>query len=347
MTKQYRFELIKGKPKETCPSCGKVRRYVRYIDKLSEKLLPYKYGRCDREQSCTYHLNPYADEYLKDELHDSSYKCISEIKPIVKPTSYINHEVVKQTHVSYDSNNFLLWLSSFMTDEDINQVCNQYKIGTSKHWNGATVFWQIDNMQKARSGKIMLFDIVNGKRVKKPFSYINWVHKVLKLDDFNLKQCYFGEHLINDNDQRNIAIVESEKTAIIASIYLSNYIWLASGSLNGINVEKSKILKGRTCYLFPDLGAVQKWGEKAQTLNDLLPGTTFKVSYLLEDVSKEHQLEEGCDLADFLPQINRNNKSLITRKKPQYKQSFSTIGEVLDFIQNSCPRLAKSFDLVE
>ncbi len=347
MTKLYRFELTKGKPKETCPSCGKARRYVRYVDKITGELLPYKYGRCDREQSCTYHLNPYADEYLKDELQEADFKSIIINQPIEKPASYIKHEIMKQTLGSYDANNFLLWLSTFMTDKDIKQICRQYKVGTSKHWSGSTVFWQIDNNQKVRSGKIMLFDETNGKRVKEPFSYINWVHKVLKLDDFNLKQCYFGEHLINDNDQRNIAIVESEKTAIISSIYLSNYIWLASGSLNGINVEKSKVLKGRTCFLFPDLGAAKKWEEKAGILNELLPGTTFKVSYLLEDVSREYELEQGCDLADFLPQINRKEQNSISITKPKSKQSFSTFGEVVDFIESSCPRLAKSFGLVE
>ncbi|MCU4158380.1 hypothetical protein J1N10_20580, partial [Carboxylicivirga sp. A043] len=342
----YRFELVKGKPKEACPSCGKARRYVRYIDKETGKLLPYKYGRCDREQSCTYHLNPYTDEYLKDELKESDFHCISKPELINKPASYINHDVMTRTLTSYDSNNFLLWLSSFMTKEDIKQVCNKYNIGSSKHWTGSTVFWQIDNKQKVRSGKIMLFNKANGKRVKKPFSHINWVHKVLKLDDFNLKQCYFGEHLITDKDLRDVAIVESEKTAIIASIYLSNYIWLASGSLNGINVEKSKILKERTCFLFPDLGAVEKWEEKAQVLNDFLPNTTFKVSYLLEDISNEYELEQGCDLADFLPQINRNVKALLPDKQPQYKQSFSTFGEVFDFIKSSCPRLARAFGLV-
>lgn len=347
MSKQYRFELVKGKPKETCPSCEKSRRYVRYIDITTGQLLPFKYGRCDREQSCTYHFNPYADEYLKDELIESDYKKQIPKKPIEKPPSFISHDIMRLTIGSYDTNNFILWLRSFLTQDDIKKVCLSYKIGTSKHWNGSTVFWQVDVRSQVRSGKIMLFDCSTGKRVKKPFSYINWVHKVLELDDFNLNQCYFGEHLINEDDQRDIAIVESEKTAIIASIYLPKFVWLASGSLNGINFEKSKILKGRTCYLFPDLGAAEKWEEKAKVLNDSIPDITFIVSYLLEDISKKYELDKGCDLADYLPRINRNTKNTIDANNHPRKQSFKTFGELFNFIEQSCPRLAKNMGITE
>jgi len=347
MKQEYRFELVKGKPKETCPSCRKARRYVRYIDVLTKQLLPNKYGRCDREQSCTYHLNPYSDEYLKDETIDFDIQLIAKSQPIEKPPSYVSYDIMKSTIGRYDSNYFTIWLHSFLTNKDIIQACQSYNIGTSKHWSGSTVFWQVDQKGKVRSGKVMLFDPSNGKRIKKPFSYINWVHKVLKQNNFNLKQCYFGEHLISNNDQRNIAIVESEKTAIIASIYLSDYIWLASGSLNGINTEKSKILKGRTCYLFPDLGAAAKWEEKASILNELLPTTKFIVSYLLEEVAKEYNLDQGCDLADFLPKINRHTTTFPPTNEVIQKKSFSTFGEVFDFIKENCPRLSKSLELTE
>ena len=35
----------------------------------------------------------------------------------------------------------------------------RYKVGTSKYWDGATVFWQTDNQNKIRTGKIMLTGI--------------------------------------------------------------------------------------------------------------------------------------------------------------------------------------------
>jgi hypothetical protein len=50
----------------------------------------------------------------------------------------------------------------------------------------------------------------------------------LKLPAFQLSQCLFGEHLLKDTETP-VAIVESEKTAIIASCYYPEFIWLACG----------------------------------------------------------------------------------------------------------------------
>lgn len=77
------------------------------------------------------------------------------------------------------------------------------------------------------------------------------------MPDFELKQCLFGEHLLRDK-AKPIAIVESEKTAIIASVYLPQFIWLAVGSLTNLNAEKCSVLKGRTVTLFPDLNGFEK-----------------------------------------------------------------------------------------
>ena len=50
-----------------------------------------------------------------------------------------------------------------------------------------------------------------------------------------------------------IAIVESEKTAVIASVLMPQYIWIAAGNINGLTLDKSSALKGRSVILFPDL----------------------------------------------------------------------------------------------
>ena len=108
-----------------------------------------------------------------------------------------------------------------------------YRVGTSKHWPGSCVFWQTDINGSVRTGKVMLYDADNGKRVKLPFNHVTWVHSLLKLPDFNLRQCFFGEHLLPMNRGKPVAIVESEKTALVAAYYLPEYVWLASGGKNG------------------------------------------------------------------------------------------------------------------
>jgi hypothetical protein len=106
----------------------------------------------------------------------------------------------------------------------------------------------------------------------------------------------FGEHLLIDKT-KPVAIVESEKTAVIASVYLPQFVWVAVGSLTNLNAEKCSILKGRTVTLFPDLNGFDKWSSKAKELSHL---ATFTVSDLLERKATEAERKQGFDLADYL-----------------------------------------------
>lgn len=142
----------------------------------------------------------------------------------------------------------------------------------------------------------MLYSPATGKRVKEPFNHINWVHKALKQPEFELRQCLFGEHLLIDKT-KPVAIVESEKTAVIASVYLPQFIWVAVGSLTNLNAEKCSILKGRIVTLFPDLNGFDKWSSKAKELSHL---AIFTVSDLLERKATEAEKKQGFDLADYL-----------------------------------------------
>ena len=108
------------------------------------------------------------------------------------------------------------------------KVFSLYHVGTSKHWLGASIFWQIDILGRIRAGKIMLYNKETGKRIKKPFPHITWLHKLIRLKDHELNQCLFGEHLLQQFPEKQIAIVESEKTAILAAAYLPKFNWLAA-----------------------------------------------------------------------------------------------------------------------
>ena len=97
-----------------------------------------------------------------------------------------------------------------------------------------------------------------------------------------------------------IAIVESEKTAIISSMYLPEFIWLACGSANNLNKAKTKALKGRNVVLFPDLKCFDLWNNKIPQLTSLV---TFRTSTLLKDKATETEKQQGLDLADYLINI--------------------------------------------
>jgi hypothetical protein len=220
---------------------------------------------------------------------------------------HIPAEVFKRSLQQYTENNFVKFLFGLFGAEITVQLIEKYCIGTSKHWRGATIFWQIAE-DGIRTGKIMLYNPDSGKRVK---DKINWVHSVLKVENFNLKQCFFGQHLLRNNT-KPVAIFESEKTAVIASVYFPRMICIACGGLYGLTSEKCKVLQGRTVILYPSLSApkpgqlsaFETWSEKAKEIEKLLPGTRVAVSTLLEERATEAERQDGLDLADCLIRLD-------------------------------------------
>ena len=146
----------------------------------------------------------------------------------------------------------------------------------------------------------MDFPPTTGKRIKEPFNHIYWVHKALKQPVVETRQCLFGEHLLSDKT-KPVAIVESEKTAIIASAYLPQFIWVAVGGVENLNAEKCSVLKKRNVTLFPDLKAFDKWNIKTKELSQI---ARFQISDLLECKATEAERKQGLDLADYLVKFN-------------------------------------------
>lgn len=297
----YRYILEKYKGKSSryvCPECmQRNKTFTLYIDSETDLHINDSVGRCNRETSCGYHYTP--KQYFQDnniKTDKTNYQLRVKPKIIEVKPNFIDPELLKASLQKYNANNFVIYLKSLFGNDITNELISKYSIGTSKLWNNANVFWQIDIKGKIRTGKIMAYNDKTGKRIKEPFNHINWVNSLLKIPEFNLVQCFFGEHLLKDKF-KTIAIVESEKTAIIASVYLPQFIWLAAGQLQGLTIDKCKILEGRNVVLYPDLKAFDKWSIRAKELSHI---TEFNVSDLLERNATEIDKKEGFDLADYL-----------------------------------------------
>jgi len=298
---RYILEPYKGmNTRYRCPSCQqRDKTFSLYIDTETGEHIHPTVGRCNRESNCGHHYTPkqyFQDNNISfDTPQPKAYKP-RPVTPQQKPVSFIPVEVFKASLKAHETNHFVQFLINLFGVEVASQLVSRYFIATSKHWNGATVFWQIDTQGKVRTGKIMLYSPTTGKRVKNLELPVYWVHKAIKQPEFELRQCLFGEHLLIDKT-KPVAIVESEKTAVIASVYLPQFIWVAVGSLTNLNAEKCSILKGRTVTLFPDLNGFEKWSSKAKELSHL---AIFTVSDLLECKATEAEKKQGFDLADYL-----------------------------------------------
>lgn len=284
-----------------CPNCNKKKVFTRYINTDTYEHLNDAVGKCERVIKCGYHYKP--RQYFENNHISFDITAIKKIPRIETPkpkTSFINIEVMNKTLAINHPNYFIDYLAKLWDYEIAHYLAHKYKVGTSKHWEGATVFWQVDKNNNIRTGKIMLYNASNGKRIKDPYNHINWVHKVLKFDHFNLEQCYFGEHLLTQDTKKPVAIVESEKTAIISSVFLPEFIWLACGSVNNLNKAKTRVLQGRDVVLFPDLKCYDLWNDKIPSFGTL---ATYRTSTLLRDKATEAEREQGLDIADYLIRI--------------------------------------------
>ena len=166
---------------------------------------------------------------------------------------------------------------------------------------------------RCRTGKVMKYDPETGHRIKDPdvLSRITWVHSLMRQagqlpPTWNLTQCLFGEHLLKEQPEKPVALVESEKTAVICAGLMPKYVWLATGGKSCVN-DRLLVLAHRKVVAFPDVDGYQEWTEKLAKYNDLssvTPGLTrgldITVSPLLQQSATTEDMEAHIDIADWL-----------------------------------------------
>lgn len=234
----------------------------------------------------------------------STHVHIKPPEPIPEPEpQYINPKIMAAScnTAQYPNNYFVQWLVGLVGKDVAYQACKRYNVGTSHgtlFGNGATVFWQVDKMQRIRQPKVVPYNPTNGKRVRtfkmefftpKPYTKAN-----------GYTPCIFGEHLLATDGQQ-VCVVESEKTAIVASILYPNYIWLASGGAGklasqwGVNAQTAKALQGNKILLVVDCDKAGRQGYELAQTELAKVGITSKLVDLFERNDK-------FDLCDFIVQ---------------------------------------------
>jgi len=288
--KDFRYTLEKYtgmRSRYFCPDCSK-KTFTRYIDNQTKQHLADYVGRCSREEKCSYHYTPkmYFERTGYKQQNDFSFDYKPK-KKVVKPSTIDKNDFIATLRL-YEINNFALGLYKYFPKEKVNAVLKKYCVGTAK--GGKVIFWQVSLKGEVRTGKIMQYDPLTLKRT----SDIDWVHSRYK--NFNLKQLYFGAHLLVDT-KTPVAIAEGEKNAILGALYFPQYNWLAVGSVTMLNVEKLNALKSYNVTLFPDKGrAFSKWNEIAEK-------AYFTVA--VNDTLEKTSLPDGDDIADLIIEIKR------------------------------------------
>jgi hypothetical protein len=276
--------------KTTCPSCGHGKVFRGYMDEEGNPA-PSEYGICDRRNNCNY------NRYPRMERQETRY---TPPPPPRRTDWRCPSRVVEATKHS-KGNRFAHWFKSLLGGTD---ALREYRCGTFPkgenypQYGGAMVYWQVGSDGVERSGKVIQYG-EDGKRVKELKAM--WMHTVVTkkpMEEIGCAQVYFGTHLLGKRPNDPVAIVESEKSALICSVLYPSHVWIATGGANMISAERSQVLAGRDVTLFPDSGCYEDWCSYAMNID--IVAKSCHVSDIIECLGAP----KGEDIADLLLPVN-------------------------------------------
>ncbi len=322
---RYHLQKYAGiSSRHTCPACERPRCFTLYIDDNGNILHP-TVGRCDHESSCGYHRTPRQyfhdhpqhrhfvipserseSSYRRSRLSSSERNLYRHARPDRASPGVIPQNLIPPPSAT---NHLISYLKTMIPSSAIDRIIADYRLASTP--DQAIIFLQIDQDNQCRTGKIMQYNPATGHRIKDPNKpgRINWLHSVLKRrkqlpPNWQLTQCLFGEHLLPQHQDKTVALVESEKTAIICSAMMPQYLWLATGGKSGLTSERLSSLKGRKIIVFPDIDAFKDWQQKIFTF----PHLDIRISRLLEDNATLADRAAHIDLADWIIEFLKDNK---------------------------------------
>ena len=334
-TMQLKTRLASDKGKFDCPSpqCtanNHKSTYSRVLDKVSDKFLPYEFGRCDKP-SCGYERLPTKQDLvdlgiLGNKLNNNytSYSSdnivgLNASKP--KNPEYVTHswEQIKHTLEPdlLEKNQLVRAIiqQSGCSLAQITRIFIEYGVGTVTKGDfiGAPIFYRYDQNKRIYPGQIITYS-KKGKRNKSANKRITnsgiSLDKTAKIS----KPIYFGSHLIKAPFTKKIGLVESPKTALIAALYEPTFIWVATCGMSCFSPnENGKLrmqpLKPHPIVVFPDADAYKDHLSKDQKprkgwvsyANDWKKmGYTLSISTMVLAHSKRAANRNNTDLADIL-----------------------------------------------
>lgn len=209
----------------------------------------------------------------------------------------------------YGQNHFIQWLGNnergvFAFDTiTIQSLIEKYLLGNcaKEYYKGWVLFPYIDIHGRLTDIKAIDYDPLTGKRIREPFNKCRYIGKeILNNPSANTVRCFYGEHLLKDNN-KSVKIFESEATATYAAPFYPKSVCLATGGKNGCkwnNNEIYNVLAKRKIVLYPDIDAHEEWEEIAKILRK--QGLNITVSKLIKENAIKYAEQYSIDYGELV-----------------------------------------------
>lgn len=291
MQTEFKYQLDATSKKYHCPECTK-KTFVPYVYADSMEVVADKYGRCDRQNNCGHHVHPNEDNDFTP-----SHKVTPKPKPEevqIYPDPSVTDLITKRTKTC---------------TSHLHKYCKRMGI-TSAHMLIWGVYTDGANGEKT----VFIFRRQGDNKIVnlKWFKYKENGHRDKQFNSFSLKQPphtppkkttdpirinkyflgLFGEHLLSLDNSKTVCVVESEKTAAIASFFYKDYDWVSCASANGLTDVRIKVLYNRKVFWICD---ADKAGRSNSSINR---AKNYLLNFHLVDLFPDRT--DGYDIADAI-----------------------------------------------
>ena len=140
------------------------------------------------------------------------------------------------------------WMFGMFPEDRVREVWDKYNVTTDSHGN--CVFWYVDQDGRILYDKRILYK-EDGHRDKDFFP-----GRQFRVADGYTGRCYFGACVPDDGKKAFIG--ESEKSALLASLYYGGRRFLATGGKGNLREIEPNMM------LVPDMDARMEWEEKGE-----------------------------------------------------------------------------------
>jgi len=247
------------------------------------------------------------------------------------PMIYWPIDIVKSSLHHDEQNNLLTYLLNLplgsIDKQRLLYMKELYLVGTStKGWTqGFTIWWQVDEHRRVRTGKIMAYR-PDGHRDKERTPSFTWTHSLMaKAGQWNPEThrtdtCLFGQHLIDIFPKATICLVESEKSALICSAFTdpNEQLWLATAGKSGLSTKKLKPLinRRRKIVIYPDIDGYDEW----KAIVEMIGYNRIEVNDQIKDMWEPTDGPKA-DIADIMIRRQYERASVMSSKDTDYDKA--------------------------